>query len=98
MRTPRRNSKVRVHSPLTWKVLPVAPGTLSDPYAPRSWIECYDFETKKNEHLIENVNGFTLSRDYKTLLYRSRTRFLVVKAGEKPPRIYSNDQPSRDTS
>src|SRR6266487_2621243 len=25
MRTPRKNSKVRVHSPLTWKVLPAAP-------------------------------------------------------------------------
>ena len=93
-----RYSDIRgIRGKAIFQVLPAATGTLSDPYAPRSWIECYDFETKKNEHLIENVNGFTLSRDYRTLLYRSRMRFRVVKAGEKPPRIESNDHPGRDT-
>jgi tricorn protease len=76
-------------------IFPIPPVS-SDDYPIRGWIESYDLENQKNERLIENVNDFTLSRDYKWLLYRSRHRLRVLKAGEKPPRE-SNDHPGRES-
>ncbi len=63
----------------------------------KGWIEGYDFEAQKNERLVENVNDFYLSRDCKTLMYRSRRRLRIIKAGEKPPRSENNDYPSRES-
>src|SRR5579884_3245130 len=76
-------------------IFPIPPVS-SDDYPLRGWIESYDLENQKNERLIENVNDFTLSRDYKWLLYRSRQRLRVLKAGEKPPRE-GNDHPGRES-
>ncbi|GHO74059.1 tricorn protease [Ktedonobacter sp. SOSP1-85] len=51
---------------------------------PKGIIESYDFENYKTEKILEGVGGFDLSRDAKTLIYRSHHRMRVVKAGEKP--------------
>jgi tricorn protease len=47
-------------------------------------IDCYDFDTYKSEHLLDNVSSVALSRDSKILIYRSHRRLRVLKAGEKP--------------
>lgn len=57
----------------------------------------YDFETLKYEVLTDGVNDFELSRDGKTLIYRSRHRLRIVRAGEKPGKADSGDRPSRET-
>lgn len=57
----------------------------------------YDFETLKYEVLAEAVSDFELSRDSKTLLYRSRHRLRAVKTGEKPGKSDNGDRPGRET-
>ncbi len=57
----------------------------------RRWVECFDFDTQRTEHLYDNVSFLSLSPDYKTLLYRNRNRLRVVKAGERPSRGDYND-------
>ena len=52
--------------------------------ASRGRLEVYDFETLSSDTLIDGVSRFALSRDAKTLLYRSANRVRVVRAGEKP--------------
>ncbi len=64
---------------------------------PKGHIDCYDFEKRKNEVLIDGVNDFDLSRDYKTLIYRGKRRLRVLKAGEKPPKPDNGDRPSRES-
>ncbi|QBD82333.1 peptidase [Ktedonosporobacter rubrisoli] len=71
--------------------------TLSNETRDKGWIESFDLETQKNERLIENVSDFRLSRDAKTLLYRTRQRFRIAKAGEKVQRSENNDHAGRDT-
>ncbi len=48
-------------------------------------IESYDFETQKQERLVDGISDFSVSRDGKSLLYRAADRLRVIKAGEKPP-------------
>ena len=60
-------------------------------------IDSYDFEAQKHEFLIEGVNFFELSRDSKTLVYRSNNRLRVLKAGDKPPKSDNGDRPSRES-
>jgi tricorn protease len=60
-------------------------------------IDSYDFEAHKSESIIEGVNDFTVSRNGKTLLYRSNHRLRVLKAGEKPPKTENNDRPGRES-
>ncbi len=50
---------------------------------PQGIIDAYDFENYKSEQLLTGVSSFTISRDYKTLAYRSHERLRVLKAGEK---------------
>jgi tricorn protease len=57
----------------------------------------YDFETLKYEVLAEGVNSFEVSRDSKMMIYRSRQRLRVFKAGEKPGKTDSGDRPNRET-
>ena len=64
---------------------------------PKGHIDCYDFEKRKYEMLIDGVNDFDLSRDYKTLIYRGKRRLRVLKAGEKPPKPENGDRPSRES-
>ena len=61
------------------------------------WLECYDLETLRLERSFENVSSINLSRDYKTLMYRTRNRLRIVKAGEKASKVENNDHPSRES-
>ncbi len=75
-------------------------GTISqagERHEPRGHIESYDFEAHKTEYLIDGVSGFDLSRDSKTLIYRSRQRLRVLKAGEKAPKGDNGDRANRET-
>jgi tricorn protease len=75
-------------------------GTISQPgerHEPRGHIESFDFETHKTEHLIDGVSGFDLSRDSKTLIYRSRQRLRVLKAGDKAPKGDNGDRANRES-
>jgi tricorn protease len=69
-------------------------GSLTDSPS-HGWVECYDLETQRNERIIDSAGEISLSRDYKSLLYRAGRRLRVIKAGEKPPRA-ETDNP-RDT-
>ena len=64
---------------------------------PKGHIDSYDFEAHKYEYLIDGVSGFDLSRDSKTLIYRSRQRLRVLKAGDKAPKGENGDRASRET-
>jgi tricorn protease len=44
----------------------------------------YDFEEQKEEKLIDSVTDFQIGRNGKTLIYRSKNKLRVLKAGEKP--------------
>ena len=69
----------------------------SDSDEPKGYIDCYDFEKRKGEKLIDDVSDFGLSRDHKTLIYRSKHRLRVLKAGEKPPKTDNGDRPGRES-
>jgi len=69
----------------------------SDSDEPKGYIDCYDFEKRKGEKLIDDVSDFGLSRDHKTLIYRSNHRLRVLKAGEKPPKTDNGDRPGRES-
>ncbi len=74
-------------------------GAINQPdedYEPKGHIDSFDFEKQKYEVLINNVSSFDLSRDYKYLVYHSKGRLRVLKAGEKPPRT-DNDRASRES-
>ncbi len=58
-------------------------------------LESFDFEKQKSETLIDRISGYNLSRDYKSMLYRSGQRLRVVKAGEKPKN--DNDRAGRES-
>ncbi len=75
-------------------------GTIRQPgenHEPRGHIDGYDFEAHKTEYLIDGVSDFDLSRDCKTLIYRSRQRLRVLKAGDKAPKGENGDRPGRET-
>jgi len=67
-----------------------------DDHEPKGHIDSFDFEKQKYEMLIDNVNGYGLSRDYKTLIYRSHRRLRVLKAGDKPSKT-DNDRANRES-
>ena len=74
-------------------------GTISQPgdkHEPRGHIESYDFEAHKTEYLIDSVSSFDLSRDAKTLIYRSRQRLRVLKAGDKAPKGDNGERTNRE--
>jgi tricorn protease len=48
-------------------------------------LEVYDFETHKQERLVEGITDFWVGRDGRTLLYQAGDRLRVLRAGEKPP-------------
>jgi tricorn protease len=64
---------------------------------PRGRIDSIEFETQKQEFLMDDVESFELSRDAKTLLYRANARLRVLKAGDKAPRGDSSERSNRDT-
>lgn len=70
-----------------------------DPHEePSGKIESYDFETYKHETYLEEISDFKVSRTAQTLIYRSRRRLRVLKAGEKPakPEKGDRDRPGRE--
>ncbi len=48
-------------------------------------VDYYNFETFKQERVIDGVSDFAVTADGKMLLYRAGDRLRVIKAGEKPP-------------
>src|SRR5439155_6683659 len=66
-------------------------------HEPRGHIESYDFEAHKTEYIIDGVSSFDTSRDAKTLIYRSRHRLRVLKAGDKAPKGENGDRANRET-
>ena len=54
----------------------------------------YDFETQKQDRLVEGISDFWLGRDGKTLLYRANDRLRVIKAGDKPPEPVAGQDPN----
>ena len=75
-------------------------GTIREPgenHEPRGRIDSYDFEAYKTEFLMDGVSDFDLSRDSKTLVYRSRHRLRVLKAGDKAPKGENGDRPGRES-
>lgn len=56
----------------------------------------YNFEDQKEEKLADNVTNFQLGRDAETLVYRSKYKLRVLKAGEKPD-DNSGDTPNKKT-
>lgn len=69
-------------------------GTLhssTDSHEPKGSIYSYDLDSQKQEWLMDGVSNFDLSRDTKTLVYRSNYRLRVLKAGEKAPKGDSSE-------
>jgi tricorn protease len=57
-------------------------------------LDVFDFETQKQDRLIDGLTDFWLGRDAKTMLYRAGERLRVLKAGEKPS-AEAGDAPNR---
>ncbi|HLZ56649.1 MAG TPA: PDZ domain-containing protein [Ktedonosporobacter sp.] len=85
-----------IRGKVLFHIAPIAGILPSTESNPRSWVDCYDFETQRVERYLDSVNSLSLSRDNRTLLYRSRYRYRVLKAGEKASRD-SSDYPSRES-
>lgn len=49
-------------------------------------IYSYDFDTQKYEWLMDGIGNFDISRDARTLIYSSKHRLRVLKAGDKAPK------------
>jgi tricorn protease len=64
--------------------------------AQRGIVESYEFETQKQERLVDGVSDFWTGRDGKTLLYQAGDRLRVLKAGEKAPEK-KDDKPGRES-
>lgn len=67
----------------------------------RGALLAYDFRDQRKETLVNGVNYFVLSRDARTLAYRSGARLRVVRAGDKPadrgPNGNGRDEACRQT-
>lgn len=46
-------------------------------------LHAYDFKEQKKEVLVGDIGNFQLTRDYKTLIYRTGDRIRAIKAGRK---------------
>jgi len=46
-------------------------------------LHAYDFKEQKKDVLVPDIDSFQLSRDYKSLLYRTGNRLRIIKAGRK---------------
>jgi tricorn protease len=56
----------------------------SAPDANKATLNAFDFASLKEDTLTSGVDGFSLSRDGATLIYRSGRKLRVLKAGDKP--------------
>ncbi len=48
-------------------------------------LKIYDFQSQREQTLVNSVRSFDISLDHEWLLYKTDNRLRVVKAGEKPP-------------
>ncbi len=76
-------------------------GAIDDPdeedHGPKGGIDMYTFEKYKNERIISGVSSFDVSRDNKTLLYKSGRKMRVLKAGDKPNKLEDDKGPGRES-
>ncbi len=77
-------------------------GAIDDPdeteeHGPRGSIDAYNFEKYKTERIITGVGSFDVSRDNKTLMYKSGRRLRVLKAGEKASKAESEKESGRES-
>ncbi len=70
--------------------------TATDSHEPKGSLWSFDFESLKNEYLLDGVSSFDISRDAKTFIYHSHNRLRALKAGDKAPKSESNE-PGRDS-
>ncbi len=68
----------------------------SDDHGPKGAIDAYSFEKYKHERILTGVSSFDVSRDNKTLLYKSGRRMRVLKAGDKPSKLDDDKEPGRE--
>jgi tricorn protease len=82
----RYDRLVAIKNKLFYSELPVegALGRGLQSERPASRLHVYDLEALKAEVFAEGVASFTVSRDGKTMAYRSQGRVRVVKTGAKP--------------
>ena len=64
-------------------------GTLNQSWLPsvpgaKGSLFVYDLKDRSEDELLSSVTDFALNRDASTLIYRSRNRLRVLKAGDKP--------------
>ncbi len=71
--------------------------TPGESFEPKGTLTSYDFDTYKQETLVDGVNHFDISRTYKTLIYRTRHRLRVFKAGDKAPKAEGSERSGRET-
>ena len=80
-------SRYPVEGALSSSWLPGAP-------AAKGTLLTYDFEDQEEQTLLHRVSSFRLSGDGATMIYRSRNRLRVMKAGAKPDKD-AGGSPSR---
>lgn len=81
---------------LSFPVEGALPSPLEEHPEPKGMLQMYELEALKYEWVSGGISSFDLSRDRKTLIYRSHHRLRVIKAGEKAPRGDNTDDPSRE--
>jgi tricorn protease len=59
----------------------------------------FEFDTQKQDRLVDGVSDFSLSQDAKSLMYQSGDRLRVLRAGEKPSQKNGEggDKPGRQS-
>jgi tricorn protease len=62
---------------------------------PRGKLEVYDLNELKHDTLVTGINGFRVSADGATLIYRAGRRLRALKAGEKPDAQTEHEGPGR---
>jgi tricorn protease len=71
------------------------PSPGKDGAGPTGTLHVYDFKQQKKDTIVAGIDGFTLSRDAKTLVYRAGSRLRALKAGEKADEAAGKEGPSR---
>lgn len=65
--------------------------------AAKASLEVYDFKEQKHEPLVSNVTDFQISRDGRSLAYRTGRALRVLRAGAKPDEKTESAPPSRES-
>ncbi len=70
-----------------------SPGKDGD--GPSGTLHAYDFKEQKKDTIVSGIDGFALSRDAKTLVYRAGSRLRALKAGVKADEAAGKEGPGR---